>query len=67
MLNVFLFRWYVASTDADTAAKTMKSTAGEELDFVSNFTTAQQWKRRPATDESDPYTPEERLEETCIY
>ena len=54
----------MASTDADAAAKTLKSTAREKLDFVSNFTTAQQWKRRPETDESDPYTPEERLAET---
>lgn len=52
--------WYISGMGS-TKAKTIKSTAGESLDYVADFTTKAQWKRS-AGDKYDPYTPEQRYD-----
>ena len=47
-----VFRYVVS---ADTEPRTILSTAGESLDFVTDFTRPEQWKRR-TYDEYNPYT-----------
>ena len=51
--------WYVTSATAE--ARTILSTAGQSLDFVTDFDTPEQWKRRDY-DEYNPYTPQDRYD-----
>lgn len=49
--------WYVAADGLQ--ARTITSTAGEDLAFVGSFDEAEKWKRFPS-DRYKPYTPEKR-------
>ncbi|XP_072028045.1 beta-hexosaminidase-like [Amphiura filiformis] len=51
--------WYVVASTAE--ARTILSTAGQSLDFVTDFTSPDQWKRRDY-DTYNPYSPEDRYE-----
>ena len=51
--------WYLAAEGLQP--RTIANTAGEDLDFVGAFNTAEKWKRYPA-DRYDPYTPAKRME-----
>ena len=51
--------WYVTG-GSGTVPRTVTSTAGEGLWFVSDFTTKEQWKRAP-TDRYNPYTAQDRF------
>ena len=52
-------RWYVAAEGLE--AKTLEATDDENLRFVEDFVTKQQWKRY-REDRYDPYTPQERFQ-----
>lgn len=49
--------WYIAAEGL--RARTITSTAGEDLSFVGPFDTPNKWKRI-ASDKYDPYTPQKR-------
>ena len=50
--------WYITSENSNP--KIIKSTEGQELSFVSDYTSERQWKRY-SSDQYNPFTPEERL------
>ncbi len=52
--------WYVEA-GSQTVARTILSTAGQSLDFVTDFDTPEQWKRRDF-DEYNPYTAQDRYD-----
>lgn len=54
--------WYVAAKGLEP--RTIMSTAGGNLEFVGDFTTAKQWKRYTTGlfDNYNPYTPKERYD-----
>ena len=53
--------WYVIDEGNYDGAKVIRSTAGENLEFVSDFTEPKQWKRT-TYDTYNPYTAEERYD-----
>lgn len=52
-------KWYITADHVE--ARTITSTAGEELSFVGAFNTSRQWKRYP-DDKYNPYTPQHRFD-----